>query len=240
MEAIGSAGNVLWSDVIVDTIESGEASGELQEELKYARLGSAAPVPASLPGLAVSTESEESAGAMASVEAPSEKQAWESKFKDPMLLAEALKGLVAATEDSEEALTARQTEVMETFTASGKFTGENPTIHFARNRLPDTASASAKGVQSHLFVAPRYFRGIGMDEELSAFLEYSRAVEKLVFKTPFLKSLGVDESNFTMIALHPLMVNERGTEDYGRRAPHPALLFQYEPKGVAAETVGEE
>merc|ERR1711991_293916 len=48
-----------------------------------------------------------------------------------------------------------------TMRKNGGLGGETVTINFENN------------TDTFLFVAPRYFRGIGMDEELSAFLEYA-------------------------------------------------------------------
>ena len=72
-----------------------------------------------------------------------------------------------------------------------------------------------------LLVAPRYFRGIGLNEELSAFLEYSRVVSSEA-KT-MLNRRGID---LTVIPLHPQMINQNGNPDFQRQAPHPALIFK--------------
>lgn len=81
---------------------------------------------------------------------------------------------------------------------------------------------------SFLFVAPRYFRGIGMDEELSAFTEYSRLVQKTIESPSFLQlsGLAAKDMHLRITSLHPLMLTETGSPDYGRRAPHPSLLFE--------------
>ena len=76
--------------------------------------------------------------------------------------------------------------------------------------------------RSIMIVAPRFFRGNGHTEELSAFLEYSQIVSHGV--KAVLGPRGVDA---TVIPLHPLMINQNGTPDYGRRAPHPALIIRF-------------
>jgi len=74
--------------------------------------------------------------------------------------------------------------------------------------------------KSFLFVTPRYFRGIGLAEELSAFLEFCGIFSTLLEKyQPYLGEIEV-------IPLHPLMINSQGVPDYSRRSPHPALLFK--------------
>lgn len=81
---------------------------------------------------------------------------------------------------------------------------------------------------SFLFVAPRYFRGIGMDEELSAFNEYTRLVQKTIESPSFLQLTGLADKDMRLRVtnLHPLMLTDSGSPDYGRRAPHPSLLFE--------------
>jgi hypothetical protein len=63
-----------------------------------------------------------------------------------------------------------------------------------------------------LVVATRFFRGIGLDEKLSAFLEYSQLVSQGIYKV-------------VVIPLHPLMVNHLAIPDLARRARHPALVI---------------
>ena len=188
-----------WADVITNTIEEGESSGDLQEELKFQRLGSGAALPA---------DGEENP----------EMKNWVEKYREPMLMAEEIKGCIEWGQPDDDKVEL-QDRVTEAFRMSGWFKGDCPSVPFAHAEH-DNAS------KSYLFIAPRYFRGIGMDEELSAFNEFSQAVTKLVTSSPFQKSLNLDGFKLEIIPLHPLAVSERGTADYGRRAPHPALLFK--------------
>jgi hypothetical protein len=84
---------------------------------------------------------------------------------------------------------------------------------------PEPASAAG-----YMLVLPRYFRGIGLDEELSAFLEFCRIVARDA-KLLAADSLGPRET-LEVIPLHPLMVNQKGFPDHARRAPHPAVVFR--------------
>ena len=65
-----------------------------------------------------------------------------------------------------------------------------------------------------------------MDEELSAFNEYARLVERTI--TLFFKIVWIDRARYVLKHNKPtpLAIAETGAPDYGRRAPHPALLFQ--------------
>merc|ERR1712167_59151 len=75
--------------------------------------------------------------------------------------------------------------------------------------------------KSILVVCPRYFRGISLDEELSAFLEYSRIVRQGI------KDI-ITDRQVTVIPLHPQMINQNGIPDFARRAPHPGLVIKFE------------
>lgn len=71
--------------------------------------------------------------------------------------------------------------------------------------------------KSLLIVIPRYFRGIGSNQELQIFLTLAEMIKRQV------QSTGV--SNFTITPLHPLMVLEDGMVDLRHRSPHPAILL---------------
>jgi hypothetical protein len=78
----------------------------------------------------------------------------------------------------------------------------------------------APNSRSFVFVAPRYFRGIGSSEEITAFLEFSRIVNAAV--QPVLAANGLE---YKLVALHPQMVDQAGMPQFLRRSPHPALIL---------------
>lgn len=61
----------------------------------------------------------------------------------------------------------------------------------------------------------------------SAFLEFAKIVSAQVSNSDmFEDSLRDKACNIEVVAMHPQMVNREGQPDYGRRSPHPALLFK--------------
>jgi len=74
---------------------------------------------------------------------------------------------------------------------------------------------------SYLFVAPRYFRGIGLDEELSAFIEFTDIVEKQM--SAVFNDLGI---RYELTILHPQLIDRKDgvTPLFASRSPHPAIL----------------
>ena len=82
-------------------------------------------------------------------------------------------------------------------------------------------AANGNDGNSYLFVAPRFFRGIGLDEELPAFLEFSNMVEKQM--TAVFNSLDL---KYKVTVLHPQLVDKNSVDTplFASRAPHPAIL----------------
>ena len=101
-----------------------------------------------------------------------------------------------------------------TLKKEGVLRGETITVNF------DTTN------DTFIFVAPRFFRGVGMDEELSAFMEYFRSVRNMLSSDVFRELAGLGSDKIDIIAFHPHMVDEAGVPAFDRRAPHPALFFQ--------------
>lgn len=139
-------------------------------------------------------------------------QLWDNDYRDLMTTAEELESLlpwkaIRAESSNEEAL-----DMVKKLAA---FDEETVHVDFIEDE------GAEKGSKSMLLVAPRYFRGIGLNEELSAFLEYSRVVSNEA-KTMLSRS-GIDVN---VIPLHPQMINQNGNPDLERRAPHPALIFK--------------
>ena len=139
-------------------------------------------------------------------------QSWENDYRDIMITAEKLESLlpwksIRSEDYNEEAL-----DIVKNLAA---FDQETVHVDFIEDE------GAEKGSKSMLLVAPRYFRGIGLNEELSAFLEYSRVVSSEA-KT-MLNRRGID---LTVIPLHPQMINQNGNPDFQRQAPHPALIFK--------------
>lgn len=96
---------------------------------------------------------------------------------------------------------------------SSKFDFKAETVHLDFN--PGTVSGTG-----FLFVAPRYFRGIGLSEELTAYLEFSRLVSESL--QPLMLAAGIE---FSLKVLHPQLIDRNGVPAFSGRAPHPALLF---------------
>ena len=138
---------------------------------------------------------------------------WINTYKDVIHTAENIESFLQWTTSP---CTLQFEEYSDLLKAKGALGGE--TISVAFNVPSD----------SYLFVAPRYFRGIGMDEELSAFTEYTRLVEKTIQSPSFLQLSGLTDKDMhlSVTSLHPLALTAARTPDYGRRAPHPALLFE--------------
>lgn len=79
---------------------------------------------------------------------------------------------------------------------------------------------NAPNSRSFAFVAPRYFRGIGSSEEITAFLEFSRIVDSAI--QPVMAANGL---KYKLAALHPQMVDQAGMPQFLRRSPHPAVIL---------------
>mmetsp|Transcript_27792 Transcript_27792/g.26609 ORF Transcript_27792/g.26609 Transcript_27792/m.26609 type:complete len:756 (-) Transcript_27792:447-2714(-) len=112
-----------------------------------------------------------------------------------------------------------------------EFSGDVVHVPFA---LTEPASSSGSVIDGdeastrtggYLFVCPRYFRGVGLAEEFNAFLEYCKIVATDMKLYSEWIDLG-DDNGLEVIPLHPLMINQKGAPDYGRRTPHPAILFR--------------
>jgi hypothetical protein len=120
---------------------------------------------------------------------------------------------------------------LSTFSTSTSSTTSN----HAANAGAGSSGADEKDANSgrrdggYLLVLPRYFRGIGLDQELSAFLEFckilSADVKSLAASSSYASALKPGES-IEIIPLHPLMITQKGFPDYARRAPHPAVVFR--------------
>lgn len=89
----------------------------------------------------------------------------------------------------------------------GDFTEELVTVSIP----PDESSAAG---EAFILVAPRYFRGLALDEEYGAFLDYAALVERAADSI-----LGRSGLRVKVLPLHPKH------SDFSRQAPHPALLF---------------
>ena len=101
-------------------------------------------------------------------------------------------------------------------------TAETVHIDLLQESLKVLGSASIEQNQrSFVFVAPRYFRGIGLDEELSAYLEFCNIV--MTSLVPVMKAAGLE---FRVKILHPQLVDMvNGFPLFASRAPHPAIVF---------------
>ena len=89
---------------------------------------------------------------------------------------------------------------------------DNETIHV-------DMQGDESGKNSFLFVAPRYFRGIGLDEELPAFLEFC-----VIAKTQLTTVFSLLDLEYTMKIMHPQLIDEQGVPQFRGRAPHPSIL----------------
>jgi len=137
-------------------------------------------------------------------------QLWNSRYGSVMKFSEEIETYLPWKKEVQENY---KSESIEALKKTVKFDEETVHLEFS----PENSSE-----KSFLFVAPRYFRGIGLDEELSAFFEFCGIFSALVER--FQPYLG--ESKIEVIPLHPLMINANGAQDYSRRSPHPALLFK--------------
>jgi hypothetical protein len=82
---------------------------------------------------------------------------------------------------------------------------------------------------------PRYFRGIGMEEELSAFLEFSQIISSQLHNSSFLGNCFDTSTKYLdVVPLHPQMILLDGSNlpDLARRSPHPALLVSIRDKSI--------
>jgi hypothetical protein len=141
---------------------------------------------------------------------------WEERYARTFMLAEGIQDVLPwkkkAAQD-EQAL-------FNSLRKGGALTKETVSLSF----IPSTPG----NTRNFLFVAPRFFRGLGNDEELSAFIEYAKMVESHVQNAEFLKLTCIDPASqrIELVLLHKEMVTDEGVPDYARRSPHPAIIFQ--------------
>ena len=144
---------------------------------------------------------------------------WETRYKNVMKFSEDIQELLPCEID--EAPNQVALDFLDKHLKKVVVNDATPIVDFA---VPD-----ANGDPSLLFIAPRFFRGIGLDnQELSAFLEFSKLVADQVQKRMgvFLGS-HIDSSKYyiEVIPLHPLMTTPGGEPVLFKRAPHPSLLL---------------
>lgn len=90
---------------------------------------------------------------------------------------------------------------------------DNETVHI------DLEVSAPNDHNSFLFVAPRYFRGIGLDEELPAYIEFCNIVFTQL--KPVFASLDIE---YKVTVLHPQLMDSVGFPVFSGRAPHPSIL----------------
>jgi hypothetical protein len=75
-------------------------------------------------------------------------------------------------------------------------------------------------------------------EELSAFIAFCNLVDNEMKSLK--EALGFMGEEVEVVPLHPLMVNQKGAPDFGRRAPHPALIFRIKKNSTKNPTTNTE
>jgi len=164
--------------------------------------------------------------AAAALEAEKNAKLWSERFHTTMTMAEAVESLLSWKQT--EAVGAISDDTLVQLEAkTSLFKNETVSLSFA--------PPHNTGPPSFLFVAPRYFRGIGMEEELSAFLEFSQIISSQLRNSNFLGNcFDISTKYLDVVPLHPQMILLDGSNlpDFSRRSPHPALLISIRDANV--------